>query len=123
MGGWIVRSTVAAHPSATVAPDPGAPAHVTMATSLGRLIPATDSTAKDDQPPWASGTISGKPSEPAGRLDQVSAYYGPRRVVREVALSVRPNAITAIIGPSGCGKSTLLRCINRMHELTPGAHV
>ncbi|MBI2774023.1 MAG: phosphate ABC transporter ATP-binding protein, partial [Chloroflexi bacterium] len=26
----------------------------------------------------------------------------------------------AIIGPSGCGKSTLLRCINRMHETTPG---
>jgi phosphate transport system ATP-binding protein len=29
--------------------------------------------------------------------------------------------ITAIIGPSGCGKSTLLRCINRMHEVIPGA--
>ena len=27
----------------------------------------------------------------------------------------------AIIGPSGCGKSTFVRCLNRMHELTPGA--
>jgi phosphate transport system ATP-binding protein len=27
----------------------------------------------------------------------------------------------AIIGPSGCGKSTFVRCINRMHELVPGA--
>jgi phosphate transport system ATP-binding protein len=27
------------------------------------------------------------------------------------------------MGPSGCGKTTLIRCINRMHELTPGARV
>jgi phosphate transport system ATP-binding protein len=27
------------------------------------------------------------------------------------------------MGPSGCGKSTLIRCINRIHELTPGAKV
>jgi phosphate transport system ATP-binding protein len=24
------------------------------------------------------------------------------------------------MGPSGCGKSTFIRCINRMHDLTPG---
>jgi phosphate transport system ATP-binding protein len=30
-------------------------------------------------------------------------------------------AVTAIIGPSGCGKSTLIRCLNRMHEVVPGA--
>jgi phosphate transport system ATP-binding protein len=28
-----------------------------------------------------------------------------------------------VIGPSGCGKSTFLRCLNRMHELTPGARI
>jgi phosphate transport system ATP-binding protein len=63
------------------------------------------------------------PVEFAVKLNGVSAYYGSKRVVRDVSLSVRRNAITAIIGPSGCGKSTLLRCIDRMHELTPGAHV
>jgi phosphate transport system ATP-binding protein len=62
-------------------------------------------------------------AELAVELDRVSAYYGSRRVVREISLPVRRNAITAIIGPSGCGKSTLLRCIDRMHELTPGARV
>lgn len=25
------------------------------------------------------------------------------------------------MGPSGCGKTTLIRCMNRMHELVPGA--
>jgi len=27
------------------------------------------------------------------------------------------------MGPSGCGKTTLIRCVNRMHELVPGASV
>jgi phosphate transport system ATP-binding protein len=54
-------------------------------------------------------------------LRDVSAFYGARRVVRDVNLDVRTNAITAIIGPSGSGKSTLLRCIDRMHEIIPGA--
>ena len=31
--------------------------------------------------------------------------------------------MTAIIGPSGCGKSTFIRCLNRMHEVVPGARV
>ncbi len=30
--------------------------------------------------------------------------------------------ISAVMGPSGCGKSTFLRTLNRMYELTPGAH-
>jgi len=54
-------------------------------------------------------------------LDRLNAYYGSRRVVRDVTFGVRKNAITAIIGPSGSGKSTLLRCIDRMHEVIPGA--
>ena len=31
--------------------------------------------------------------------------------------------VTSIIGPSGCGKSTFIRCLNRMHEVTPGGRV
>ena len=57
----------------------------------------------------------------AVELETVDAYYGSRRVVRDVSVQIRQNAITAIIGPSGSGKSTLLRCINRMHEVIPGA--
>ena len=38
-----------------------------------------------------------------------------------MSLSVEPNQVTALIGPSGCGKSTLVRCLNRLHELIPGA--
>ena len=43
--------------------------------------------------------------------------------VGDVTFEIPARAVTAIIGPSGCGKSTLLRCLNRMHEITPGARV
>jgi phosphate transport system ATP-binding protein len=55
------------------------------------------------------------------RLRNVDAFYGARRVVRDVSLDIAGNAITAIIGPSGSGKSTLLRCMDRMHEVVPHA--
>ena len=55
------------------------------------------------------------------RVENLNAFYDGRRAVRDVTLAFQPNAITAIIGPSGSGKSTLLRCINRMHEVVPGA--
>ena len=35
-------------------------------------------------------------------------------------MDVKEKTVTAFIGPSGCGKTTLLRCLNRMHEMTPG---
>ena len=57
------------------------------------------------------------------RVEGLSAYYGKLHAVTEVTLSIRTNKVTALIGPSGCGKSTFLRCLNRMHELTPGARV
>ena len=53
----------------------------------------------------------------------LAAYYGGRKAIRDVSLTFDPGVITAIIGPSGCGKSTLIRCLNRMHEVAPGASV
>ena len=57
------------------------------------------------------------------RLVDLNAWYGQHRAVRDVNLEIQANAITAIIGPSGSGKSTLLRCMDRMHEVVPGARV
>jgi phosphate transport system ATP-binding protein len=53
----------------------------------------------------------------------VHAHFGKTHAVRGVSMNIKNNRITAIIGPSGCGKSTFLRCLNRMHELVPGARV
>ena len=51
----------------------------------------------------------------------LSAYFDAFKAVKDISMDVPGRRITAIIGPSGCGKSTFLRCLNRMHEHTPGA--
>jgi phosphate transport system ATP-binding protein len=56
-------------------------------------------------------------------LRDVAVSYSGHTAVREVDLDIAANEITAFIGPSGCGKTTVLRCLNRMHDLTPGAQV
>jgi len=56
-------------------------------------------------------------------VENLSAYFGKTEVLRSISAGIPAKSVTAIIGPSGCGKSTLLRCLNRMHELAPGARV
>ncbi|MDR0436306.1 MAG: phosphate ABC transporter ATP-binding protein PstB [Propionibacteriaceae bacterium] len=56
-------------------------------------------------------------------IENLNAYYEGLQAVSDVSMSIPERAVTALIGPSGCGKSTLLRCINRMHEIVPGARV
>jgi phosphate transport system ATP-binding protein len=55
------------------------------------------------------------------RLRDVSIYYGPKRAVSSVSLSIHQGEVLALIGPSGCGKTSLLRTLNRLTELTPSA--
>jgi phosphate transport system ATP-binding protein len=62
--------------------------------------------------------------EPAAHkieVQRLSAWFGNTSALRDVSVAVPSNTVLAIIGPSGCGKSTFVRCINRMHELVPGA--
>jgi phosphate transport system ATP-binding protein len=54
-------------------------------------------------------------------IKELTPYYGKRRAVKPVNMTIVPRQITAIIGPSGCGKSTVLRCLNRLHETLDGA--
>jgi phosphate transport system ATP-binding protein len=56
-------------------------------------------------------------------ITNFSAYFGEQAVLKHVDLEIERHHVTAVMGPSGCGKTTLIRCINRMHELTPGATV
>lgn len=49
----------------------------------------------------------------------ISAWFGDRKVLDRVDLTMEAGKITALIGPSGCGKSTFLRILNRMHEMVP----
>lgn len=55
------------------------------------------------------------------KIVDLSAGFGENWVLKNINLEIGKNKVTAIMGPSGCGKSTLIRCINRMHEVAPGA--
>ncbi len=62
-------------------------------------------------------------SAPVFEVRDLSVYYGAFRAVRDVALTVQRQQVTAFIGPSGCGKTTVLRCFNRMNDLVDIARV
>jgi phosphate transport system ATP-binding protein len=55
------------------------------------------------------------------KIENLSAFYGSFKAVTDVSIDIQANKVTALIGPSGCGKSTFIRCLNRMHEVIPGA--
>ena len=73
--------------------------------------------------------LESKPLTPANqplekykvRTENLNAWFGNNHVLKDISIGFLTNDVTAIIGPSGCGKSTLIRCLNRMHELVPGA--
>ncbi len=54
-------------------------------------------------------------------VQKLNAWFKTTHALKDVSLTVPKNTVLAIIGPSGCGKSTFVRCLNRMHELVPGA--
>lgn len=53
----------------------------------------------------------------------VSVYYGPDHILKNVSMNIKKNTVTALIGPSGCGKSTFLRTFNRMNDLIDNCRV
>ena len=59
----------------------------------------------------------------AFEVERLSMFYGEKKAIDDVTVSIPSKKITAIIGPSGCGKSSLLRALNRMHELVPNTRI
>ncbi len=72
------------------------------------------------------GDVEGRPdgddSTLGMKVQDLSAFYGSFKAVTDIGMDIQANKVTALIGPSGCGKSTYIRCLNRMHEVIPGAH-
>jgi phosphate transport system ATP-binding protein len=50
-------------------------------------------------------------------------YYGAKRALEKINVTIPANRVTAFIGPSGCGKSTFLRTLNRMNDIITGSRV
>ncbi|MBX3185039.1 MAG: phosphate ABC transporter ATP-binding protein [Polyangiaceae bacterium] len=66
-----------------------------------------------------------EPSAPEVKLsaEDLRARFGTTQVLKGISMPIEARTVTAVIGPSGCGKSTFVRCLNRMHEVAPGAVV
>jgi len=62
----------------------------------------------------------GSPESPMIAIANVSKWYGPHQVLRDVSMTVVPGEVVVVCGPSGSGKSTLLRCINRLEPVQQG---
>jgi len=65
--------------------------------------------------------MPGDSAELAMKAQDVSVWFGKRKILEGVNMDFPRNSCTALIGPSGCGKSTFIRTLNRLHELLPGA--
>ncbi len=61
--------------------------------------------------------------ENALKVKDLCAWFGDHQVLNNITMGIRRNSVTSVMGPSGCGKSTFIRCLNRMHDLTPGFRV
>lgn len=74
-------------------------------------VSTVETTKRIDEPPRRSKVS----------IKGINAWFGSKQALKNINMDIEENAATAFMGPSGCGKTTLIRCLNRMHEMTPGA--
>lgn len=68
----------------------------------------------------ASGTVATASRPAAIEVHDVHKWFGGRRVLDGVSLTVAPGTVTVILGRSGSGKSTLLRVLNHLEKPEAG---
>ena len=107
-----------------VSPNAYPPPAPVMSAAYSAYIPEPLEGLQTEIIPAGSNAFPfSEPSEPLAVLqaNSISAWFGDRKVLDRVSLTMEAGRITALIGPSGCGKSTFLRILNRMHEMIPSA--
>ena len=80
--------------------------------SVNGISSSAVETAKSIQEPLRRSKVS---------ITGINAWFGTKKALKNINMEIEENSATAFMGPSGCGKTTLIRCLNRMHEMTPGA--
>ena len=80
--------------------------------SVDGITSSAVETAKSIQEPQRRSKVS---------IKGINAWFGTKQALKNINMEIEENSATAFMGPSGCGKTTLIRCLNRMHEMTPGA--
>jgi phosphate transport system ATP-binding protein len=85
--------------------------------------------AQEAPPPLRALTVPERAAAPGTAIREkigvrgLGFYYGAKRALEAIDISIPANLVTAFIGPSGCGKSTFLRTLNRMNDIIPGTRV
>jgi phosphate transport system ATP-binding protein len=92
---------------------------IALQNSSFPTFPRTSPRAPSEEP------VADSLQQPERKMwtEQLRAWFGKTEALKGVSLPLVASRVTAIIGPSGCGKSTFIRCLNRMHEVVPGASV
>ncbi|MCL1903793.1 MAG: phosphate ABC transporter ATP-binding protein [Oscillospiraceae bacterium] len=62
-------------------------------------------------------------SENKIEIKNFSFYYGKKKVIDNLNLSIRSNQILSVFGPANSGTTTLLRSLNRLCDLNHEAHM
>ncbi|GAA4202729.1 MULTISPECIES: ATP-binding cassette domain-containing protein [Microbispora] len=60
---------------------------------------------------------------PILELRGINKSFGPVQVLHDVAFSVHPGEVTALVGDNGAGKSTLVKCIGGIHPIDSGEYL
>jgi phosphate transport system ATP-binding protein len=85
-------------------------------------LEAVDTAGADLEAVDTAGASSPSPGAAVAlEASGLNAWFGSLHVLKDISMTARARAVTALIGPSGSGKSTLIRCLNRMHEEVRGA--
>jgi len=95
-------------------------AETSQASGVPAVVAPSPGPAAGSPPPHVAPSTADR-EQPKLQIRALRAWYGQTLALKGVDLVVPPRSVMAAIGPSGCGKSTFLRCLNRMHELLPGA--
>jgi ATP-binding cassette subfamily B protein len=87
------------------------------AASTHRVFEILDRTSSVPEPkdPVEPGRLSGSID-----LRGVSFLYGPRRVLHDINLDIRPGEMVGLVGHTGAGKTTLVNLICRFFDVAEG---
>jgi len=56
-------------------------------------------------------------------VKDLKLWFGNKKILKGISMSIPEKSVLAIIGPSGCGKSTFLRSLNRMNDFIKGVKI